>query len=209
MKKLILGLALAASFLVTACSNQWRESNVDVSDEDVFSIYSELSTSANLPSGFTEDTSSTVFFAQSGAFGSPNSLFSFSDLTFLGSSYSNVASHELGMSEATVIFADGMGSDGQRYFSLMLKLQTDGASTAIPFAVTSAAGDYSFDNDAFAVRFAVNGGTLILRSNDIDATYSDELASAIHLKAFMVYDGDSTEYSIGQISILKGYGGIQ
>lgn len=219
MKNLIYGLTLAVSLIgTTACSNQWRETTVEASEEDVFAAYDEMNTNGgskganiSLLEDLRADTTSTVYYSQSGLFGSPASVFSFGDIGFLGSAFNipdtrGYSVLDLPLRSVTVIFLDAVSAAGQRNFAIMIKMESDSTEAAEYFVKTT--DQYDFNNGTFEVGFDLDDGSvLILRSNDVSATYSDELAPAIQLKAFV--DSGSGEYPVGQFSILQGYGGLQ
>lgn len=219
MKNLIYGFALVASLLgTTACSNQWRETSVEANEDDVFKAYDELNTNGGAKGANTAlledlraDTTSTVYFSQSGIFGSPYSVFSFGDVGFLGSAFglpntNGYSVVDLNLKKVTVIFLDAVNAAGQRHFAIMLKMESTATEAAEYFVKTS--DQFEFKNGTFAVGFELNdGSTLVLRSNDISKNYSDELAAAIQLKAYV--DSGSGERPVGQFSILQGYGGLQ
>lgn len=212
MKKMILQLTLL--FLVTgltACSNQWRESDPSVSEDDAFQLYDELNVavsgaSSTLIDDLRNDEGSAIYYAESGgSFGEAKSVFSFSDLGFLGYDVGTTV-FDIGLNYAGVIFVDALSSNNERHFALMLKLGSDQSQNAQTFTFVSEPGAYSFSDDKFEVSFNLQDGTtLVLRSYDVDQKVSDELAPTIHLKAYIIENGQ--EFAIGQISSLRGFGG--
>lgn len=219
MKNLIYGLTLVVSLIsTTACSNQWRETSVEASEEDVFAAYDEMNTNGgakganvSLLEDLRADTTSTVYYSQSGLFGSPASVFSFGDIGFLGSAFNipdtrGYSVLDLPLKSVTVIFVDAVSATGQRHFALMIKMESNSTEAVEYFVKTT--DQFDFNKGSFEVGFDLDDGSvLILRSTDISSGYSDELAPAIQLKAFV--DNGSGERPVGQFSILQGYGGLQ
>ncbi|MEK6555578.1 MAG: hypothetical protein AABZ31_10085 [Bdellovibrionota bacterium] len=204
MKKQILSVALKYTALLvltvmsTACANQWRETDESISEEDAFSLFNELSPQLNVASIAT-DENSAIYFTQSGeAGGLPESVMSFSDMSFLGFQGDVFG---MGLEYVGVILADSY-DNGQRTFALMIK--TSGGAASSPFVATST--DYHISKDKFEVVFDTPAGALLLRSFDISDNYDDELAASIHLKAYIL-DANGNETPIGQFSSLRGFGG--
>ncbi len=222
MKNIILASLLIAGTLAnTACSNQWRESDPGVDSEYALELFDQISENATAKSaGFNsqalsevrDDPYSTLYFAESGAaMGEVASIFSFSDTSFLGTVAGqpvpiNTNVFDLingyGLKKVSVIFYDGFTANDERYFTLMLKLETDGAPTY--FMAQSNQSNLT-DNEFSTSMNLTDGTTLVLRSNDISPDVEGELAGTIQLKAYIVENG--IEYSIGQFSVLHGFGG--
>ena len=106
---------------------------------------------------------------------------------------------------SVVAFIDGFAGEN-RHFALMVEI--DEGSGADSFISVSEVGDFAFTDEDFVTRMPdVNGGTIILRTYDVDDTYADELATNIKLS---VYDDvGGSEGLLGQFSFLAGFGGIE
>ena len=212
MKFSKLALLFSAIVSLSACSNQWRETDESVSDEQAFQLYDDINvngvrSNSALFNDLRNDESSVIYYAESGeAFGEAKSVMSFSDLGFLGGSYgvgTNV--FDVDLQYAGVILVDAFSSNGERNFALMLKLQT--ANSQSPEYYTFVSNNYSLSDKKFEVAFDLQDGTtLLLRSFDVDQDTKGELAPSIHIKAFIIENGQ--EFSIGQFSNLRGFGGI-
>lgn len=212
-------ISLSLSLGTMGCSNQWRESNPGVTDDEVFRVYDEVFSMVNSNSnngGFDTDLAldlrqdpiSTVYFAESGAaMGPVASVMSFNDMSFLGSSFQGSNIFNLGLSYVSVVFVDAVSSTNQRYFQLLIKMDGSSFQGPLYFAATSGPGSYDFSSDQFEVLMPLRDGTdLILRSFDLSPTFKDELAGTIQLKAYLVRNGQ--EFRIGQFSTLTGFGGF-
>lgn len=185
---------IALTVLSTACSNQWRESDENISADDAFAfVNSELNY-------LSEDQSSAVYFAQSGeSSGMAESVVSFGDLSFAGLQ-GNIFDQQIDY--AGVALVDSYAG-GERSFALIIKFGSGGNLTTVYQQI---ADNYSISDKVFTADFPAQNGILRIRTYDVDKRYSDELAATIHLKAYLV-DAAGNETPIGQFSSLRGFGG--
>jgi hypothetical protein len=221
-KLLLAAVLCVGAFATSACSNQWRESDPGVDDVYVNQLFQEMAGSGGeLTASFNnsvlqldQDPYATLYFAESGpAMGEVPSIMSFQDTSWLG----NLGGQQIpigtsifdlisdyGLSKVSVIFYDGFGSDDQRYFTLMLKLETSNGTSYFKAQST----DFQISAHVFSVDFQLNDGSyLTLSSHDISPDTQGELAGTIKLDATI--DDGSGIYDIGQFSVLHGFGGQQ
>jgi hypothetical protein len=210
MMKKIFALLLLLT-MTSACSQQNRDMDIVISAEKVMGEVERLASAsvsvkgdASVIDQILEDPTLTVYYAESGiGMGPASSVFSFHELSWMGFTGEDVFS--LGIDKAIVIFLDGFTEAGDRHFALMTEVT--GFSGTENFISVSEAGDYAFTDDDFVTRMAdQNGGTLILRTLDVDNETADELATNIKLSAYDEENG--SEGLLGQFSFLAGFGGI-
>lgn len=195
MKLFKIQILILMTILTAACSNQWREADDSLAADSAFALVNELGAGLQ-GSSFTQDQSSVVYFTESGSAGLPESIMSFGDMSAFGYPASVF---ELGLSYVGVALVDSYSS-GQRRFSLLIKMQSNSQSLQ-PVALETS--DYFINEEKFEAVFQTSAGELLIRTFDIDDTYSDELAPVIHLKAYLLQG--SEEIPVGQFSSLRGF----
>lgn len=214
------GIFIIAILVMTVgCSNQWTESDPEVDGAEVNALMAEFAQSGSMQMSFVDinelssDPYATMYYAKSGStMGPVPSIFSFSDVSFLGNTFGNLnygmnvfdLQYNYGVSDVSVIFLDSFSQTlNDRVFTLMIKFEGQNG----PAYFVAQSTEYVFEEDEFTAFFEVNGGTLALSTFDLDPDVEHELAGTISLKATMI--DASGEYRIGKFSVLHGFGGFQ
>lgn len=209
-KLLILTLGLCS---LSACSTQYRDALPQISEEELNDVFAEIAdnTGDSVVAALSQRTNmvgdkSTVMYHAKEEGGRPAaSVLSVEDMSFFG--WDIDAPSYAVLSIIDVIFVDSANDNGERIFSLLLRMEGD-TQDGLPvyFASSSQPGDYGFSENEFEVKIqAANGESLLLRSRDLSGKYADELGGSIKLDIY-IDDGSADGVYLGQISTLSGYG---
>lgn len=213
MKQILLTIALITfSLLNVACSNQWAETNLDISSDEVITAFEEMSgqggfsTQSVSTRDLLEDPAYSIYYAKSGSdlMGDVFSVFSFSDIGFLGFQ-ENLSIVDIDPLETTVIFLDAYDSHGNRYYVLSTKMVHQDSTVQYENFV-SEANSAIYTDDKFEVQLTGRSGTIVVSSYHLHDNFSEELASSIQLKVEEVRGG--IRVPVGKFSHLMGFGGL-
>lgn len=200
-------IAIAFLLLSTACSNQYRTSDPQMSSDAMMQLLSEAQGTSTQSTGqdaigqamqMKADPNTTIYFADApGPMGTVASVLAFDSLSFLGAGadlyYGNI-------SQARVFFLDNPFAAGGRQDVLIVGIAS--AASSGQFTYYSFSGSGALDSGEFSVSFTGGDGrSFTLRSFDLDG---DSLAAAIQLRAYTT-DGSGNEVYLGKFSTLSGY----
>ncbi len=220
--KIVPVLGLAVLLLQSACSTQFRESQPQVSQKELKAAIEQMSVGpsqtglaqTDFDTLMTDATGSLYYGISSGGRRPAVSLLSLNSLSVFDPAVdAGLSSEDVGLDYAEVIFFDGIVREstsnlvqGKRYFALMIRMEfLDGAQ--VFFKQISGEDAYEFTDNDFAVTMrGANGEELILRSKDISQKVDSELGATVKLDVYQVVNG--SEFYVGQISSLHGYGGL-
>lgn len=191
---------------ITACSNQWRDTDPGVSGEEVLSMLGEVASSSSLGGGtlsqalaMKDDPATAIYFAEAensgggtiSPMGTVQSILSFYNFAFLGLNDLNRDQ----IAGARVFFLDQKTADGVHNCGLIVAIKRAGEATFSYYGFT---GQGSVNEGEFDVTMNGDSGTAFLLSSfDVDGT---DLMQSIQLKMW-----DSVGAYNGKFSILFGF----
>jgi hypothetical protein len=208
LKSLSLLLVLG---LLSACSSQNRNAELDLSSNDILDAVQLMGQSVGGSSLFNElysnddpESPTYIYYAEGPSSLGPAwatvSIFD-GEWDFISSQITSV----FDVTQARVVLLDGFDSQNERRFALAIELYSIWSDRPESKVFYSDPGMYEFTEDELIIEMSMSGGeVLVVRTFDISEEYEAELGGVIQL-SLGIGSSSADDLFIGKIPTLVGF----